>query len=141
MKILQEKFPLNTVDSALIGYTGGLLYNIAKGASVVNPLITGLALAGIALANKYFNNTVDRYIMGPNIYLGPIPIGLKNIVKFGLATNLTLSIMHIAGLIITVPPVISAFGTGCVAVYCVGLIGTTIKNSLAENNENLVKQT
>jgi|GEM_PF-2949992 len=105
---------------AVQGFVGACLINAYKIRVVCVPYNAAVGLAGFAFVEKLVHQVSSRVIPGFSAYLGPIPIGTKNIVSYGVATLVTFKIMQIAGLILTIPEAVTTFGLACSALLALG---------------------
>ncbi len=104
---------------AIQGYAGACAINAIRGVKVFAPLNAAVCFGGVALIEKLIYQVSRRIIPGSTAFLGPIPIGTKNVVSHGLAIYTTLKIMELAGLILNVPQVVTIIGLTCAAALVV----------------------
>ncbi len=111
---------LDGIYCALQGAVGVGIFNAIRGSKVVSPLNGALCLGGIAVAEKLFYKLTQKFIPGPTAFLGPIPIGPKNIVSYGLSMCSVVQVMQITGLITSIPRLVQLTGLGCSWALFVG---------------------
>ena len=132
------------LDAALCsaqGYLGALLVNGTKTYKCASSFNVALALGSIAIIEKLVYLASKRFIPGPTILLGPIPLGTKNIVSYGLATYLTLRTMQLARLISRVPSVITALGLASTIALAVGGLKAVLQSTPKTLEERLKEHT
>ncbi len=111
---------LDEACCAIQGFAGAHLVNAIRGAQIFNPVNAAICFAGIALTEKVIYELSNRVIPGSTGFLGPIPIGTKNIVSYGVATYTTFKIMQLVGLIFVVPKAILVIGSVCSGALIIG---------------------
>ncbi|MDP1834415.1 MAG: hypothetical protein Q8K75_00670 [Chlamydiales bacterium] len=107
---------------AIQGYAGACVVNAVRGVTVFTPFNAGVCFAGVAFIEKLVYQVSSRVIPGSTGFLGPIPIGAKNIVSYGMALYTTLSIMQLTGLISTIPAAVTIIGGTCAAAIVAGSV-------------------
>ena len=112
---------------AIQGFVGATLVNASKGLVVYSPLNAAVGLAGFAFVEKLVSKVSDQVVPGFSAFFGPIPIGTKNVVSYGVATLTTFKIMQIAGLILSVPQAVTTFGLACLSLLAIGCIKKAIE--------------
>nr|WP_166154464.1 hypothetical protein [Neochlamydia sp. AcF84]NGY94359.1 hypothetical protein [Neochlamydia sp. AcF84] len=136
--MIRSSYPiLDEAFCAIQGFAGAHLVNVIKGAKILNPVSAAICFAGIALTEKVIYELSKRVIPGSTMFLGPIPIGPKNIVSYSLATYTAFKIMKLAGLILAIPKGIVVISTACSVALVIGSIATIIKQPFKSFNERL----
>lgn len=100
---------LDEAMCAAQGYLAAVGLNQFAGTQY-NPQTAAIGYAGVALLDRLIYQISSRVIPGTTGFLGPIPIGSKNIVSYGLALFTTAKVMEAAGLILSVPRAVSLLG-------------------------------
>lgn len=109
--IVRSSYPV--VDESLCSLQG---YGIAAGANlisssmVINPINGAIFCGGLATAEKLISLFGDSVIPGPEIWVGQIPLGPKNIVRYSIAALVVTQAMELAGLIAAAPIGITVIG-------------------------------
>ena len=132
------------LDAALCssqGYLGALLVNGPKTYKNTSSFNAALALGSIAMIEKMVYVASKRFVPGPTILIGPVPLGTKNLVSYGLATYLTLKTMQLAGLISHLPFGITALGLASAAALAVGGIKAVLQSTPKTLEERLKEHT
>lgn len=124
------------LDEALCaaqGYLAAVGLNKYAGTQY-NPQTVAIGAAGVAFLDKLIYQISSKVIPGPYATIGPIPVGPKNFVSFGLALYTTAKVMQVAGLILAVPKAISSLGLACGIALAAGALYTSLqKPSLEEH--------
>lgn len=122
---------------AIQGYAAARAINAMQGLTVFTPLNAAVCFGGVAFIEKLIYQLSRCIIPGPTTFLGPIPIGTKNIVSYGLAIYTTLKIMELAGLILNVPQFVTVIGLICAGGLVVCGIKAQIQHILKSFDERL----
>lgn len=114
---------------AVQGFVGACLVNVYNFRIVCVPYNAAVCLAGVAFTEKLVYQVSCRVIPGFTASFGPIPIGTKNIISYGVATFTTFKIMQIAGLIFTIPKAVTIIGITCTAILTLCCVNKLIECS------------
>ncbi|MBS4170657.1 hypothetical protein [Neochlamydia sp. AcF95] len=128
--MIRSSYPIfDEVFCAIQGFAGAHLVNVIKGAKILNPTTAAICFAGIALTEKVVYELSKRIIPGPTVFLGPLPLGAKNIVSYSLAIYTTFKIMKLAGLILAIPKGIVVIGAVCSVALVISGTAAIIKTA------------
>lgn len=117
---------LDEVLCAAQGYVAAECYNYFAGTQY-DPATFALGCAAFAAIEKIIYQISARVIPGTTGFIGPIPIGSKNIVSYGLALYTTVKVMQLAGLILNVPVAISVIGAASALALAAGAVYQAVK--------------
>jgi len=113
------------LDGVFCGAQGA----IVAGMIGLSPLNGAYCLSGISLTERIFSRVSQNFVPGSASWLGPIPVGLKNIVSYSLATLTTMKVMQVAGLIFSVPFGVQIMGVVSALILVGSCLRTVIENS------------
>ena len=120
------------LDGVLCGAQGA----IVAGMIGLNPLNGASCLSGVDLIERVFARATQKFVPGSVSWLGPIPVGLKNIVSYSLATLTTMKVMQLAGLISSIPFGVQIMG----AISALVLVGSYLRVVVANFQKPLKQQ-
>lgn len=132
MVVRSSSIAMDTVLCGIQGYAGAFVLNAVRGDAVISPLHGAVCLGGVALIERLFYEITSRYVPGSTGFLGPIPIGFKNIVSYGLAIYTMLKVMQVAGLILSVPLAVQIIGLGCAIALGAGFVWNMVNSGAEE---------